>query len=57
MGVRLQRKARRNKVKATQRKSTIKRLLSIPVIKRVDIDILKKNLAEATILHLNEGAV
>ena len=42
MGVRLQRKARRNKVKATQRKATIKRLLSVPVIKHVDIDTLKK---------------
>ncbi len=37
MGVRLQSKARRNKVKARQRKTTIKRLLSVPVIKRVGI--------------------
>lgn len=38
---RLQRKTKRNKVKAAQRQAQIKRLLSIPVIKHVDITKIK----------------
>ena len=33
---RLQRKARKNKLRSTQRKATMKRLLAMPVIKNID---------------------
>lgn len=39
---RLQRKERKNKIRSTQRKATVKRLLTMPVIKNVDIEELKK---------------
>ena len=39
---RLQRKERRNRTRAAQRKATIKRLLNTPVIKNVDIEEAKK---------------
>lgn len=38
---RLQRKTKRNKIKAAQRQVQIKQLLIIPVIKYVDIDKIK----------------
>ena len=46
MAVRLQRKARRNKVKAAQRTATIKKLLAIPVIKAVSIEEIKKTFTQ-----------
>lgn len=42
---RLQRKVRKNRTRAAQRKTTMKRLLATPVIKHVDIEKLKKDQA------------
>ncbi len=39
---RLERKLRKNRTKAVQRKASIKRLLATPVIKNVDIEKLKE---------------
>ena len=38
---RLQRKVRKNRTRAAQRKTTMKRLLTTPVIKNVDVEKLK----------------
>ena len=38
---RLQRKTKRNKIKAKQRIASLKRLLATPVIKNVDIEEIK----------------
>jgi hypothetical protein len=46
---RLQRKAKRNKLKAAQRQAQIKQLLSKPVIKNIDIDKIK-----TAFLHKNK---
>ncbi|MDD9139972.1 MAG: hypothetical protein NQ127_03560 [Candidatus Cardinium sp.] len=43
MPVRLQRKARKNKVRAAQRKAAIKRLMFKPVIKCVDIEAMRQS--------------
>ncbi len=40
---RLNRKVRKNKTRAAQRKATIKRLLATPVIKKVEIETIKKD--------------
>ena len=43
MGVtRLKRKARRNKAVANNRQAVIKQMTSVPVIRRVDVEELKK---------------
>ncbi|MBX9889868.1 MAG: hypothetical protein K2X94_01170 [Amoebophilaceae bacterium] len=47
MPVRLQRKARKNKVRAAQRKSAIKRLMFLPAIKCLDAEAIKKGFEEA----------
>jgi hypothetical protein len=49
MPVRLQRKARKNKIRAGQRKAAIKRLLFMPVIKCVDIEEMRKSFANKQI--------
>lgn len=46
MPVRLQRKARRNKIKAAQRKASIKRLMFMPVIKCLDAEAIRKSFAD-----------
>ncbi|MGI2261765.1 hypothetical protein ACRRVA_00330 [Candidatus Cardinium hertigii] len=46
MPVRLQRKARKNKIKAAQRKAAIKRLMFVPVIKCLDVAAIRKNFTE-----------
>lgn len=43
---RLDRKARRNYGKQAKRKSEIQRLTAVPVIKKVDIEELKKSFAK-----------
>ncbi len=43
MPVRLQRKARKNKIKAAQRKAAIKRLMFTPVVKCVDVEEIRKS--------------
>ena len=43
MPVRLQRKARKNKVRAAQRKAVIKRLTFMPVIKCVDVEAMRQD--------------
>ena len=45
---RLQRKVRKNRVKAAQRKAEMKRLLATPVIKKVNIAELTPELASAS---------
>lgn len=40
---RLKRKAKKNKTRAAQRKVTMKHLLATPVIKKVDIEAVKKD--------------
>ncbi|UWW97406.1 MAG: hypothetical protein NMK33_02470 [Candidatus Cardinium sp.] len=47
MPVRLQRKARKNKIKAAQRKVAIKRLMFMPVIKCLDVEAMRKSFADA----------
>ena len=44
---RLDRKARRNYGKQTKRKADIKRLTAVPVIRKVDMEELKKSFATA----------
>ncbi len=44
--LRLDRKARRNYSKQAKRKEDIKRLTATPVIKKVDIEELKKSFAK-----------
>lgn len=46
MPVRLQRKARKNKIRAAQRKATIKRLMFVPVIKCLDAAEIRKSFAD-----------
>ncbi|TDG95666.1 hypothetical protein [Cardinium endosymbiont of Culicoides punctatus] len=46
MPVRLQRKARKNRVRAAQRKAAIKRLMFMPLIKRVDVESMRNDFAE-----------
>lgn len=46
MAVRLQRKARKNKIKAAQRKASIKRLMFTPVIKCLDVEAIRKSFAD-----------
>lgn len=46
MPVRLQRKARKNKIKAAQRKAAIKRLMFMPVIKCLDVAAIRKSFAD-----------
>ncbi|CDG49410.1 hypothetical protein [Cardinium endosymbiont of Bemisia tabaci] len=48
MAVRLQRKARKNKIKAAQRKAAIKRLMFVPVIKCLDVAAIRKSFADRT---------
>ncbi|MCG8339770.1 MAG: hypothetical protein MI674_00625 [Cytophagales bacterium] len=43
---RLQRKARKNRMRATNRKVVIKRLLASPVIKKVDVEKIKEELTK-----------
>ncbi len=49
MPVRLQRKARKNKIRAAQRKATIKRLMFVPVIKCIDVEEMRKSFADKKI--------
>ncbi|AXI24105.1 hypothetical protein CE557_271 [Cardinium endosymbiont of Sogatella furcifera] len=46
MPLRLQRKARRNKTKAAQRKASIKRLMFIPVIKCLDVEAIRQSFSD-----------
>ncbi|WP_419241731.1 hypothetical protein [Cardinium endosymbiont of Nabis limbatus] len=46
MPVRLQRKARRNKIKAAQRKASIKRLMFMPAIKCIDVEAMRKSFTD-----------
>jgi len=48
MAVRLQRKARKNKIKAAQRKAAIKRLMFVPVIKCLNVAAIRKSFTEPT---------
>ena len=43
MAVRLQRKVRKNKVKAAKRKADLKRLTFLPTIKRINPDTIRKS--------------
>jgi hypothetical protein len=43
---RLKRKERRNSDKATRRKADIKLLTQVPVIKKIDVEAIKKSFAE-----------
>lgn len=43
MPVRLQRKVRKNKARAAKRKADVKRLMFVPVIKRVDVESMRQS--------------
>jgi hypothetical protein len=50
MPVRLQRKARKNKIRAEQRKAAIKRLMFIPVIKCLDVEKIRKSFSDHKVI-------
>jgi len=48
MPVRLQRKVQKNKIRAAQKKHTLKRLMFAPVIKCIDVEEIRRSFVKSS---------